>query len=172
MSYRVLPYVYQHGVATIPDAVLREVWDEIKAAGKHRVVWYSGGVETFAEFLAFIRRPGTLPVFVVDTRQPHICFMAWLTELRDRCAKAHFCGVRGIARGMVNAVLEYWDSFTAADGSPLFAVLTGITPETNADALRLVKISGFEVVGTIPNLCNIVDENRRVGGVISYRKGK
>jgi hypothetical protein len=50
----------------------------------------------------------------------------------------------------------------------LLKVLVGITPETHFTALKLVRLVGFTIMGTIPNFCDLVYEGKRVGAVISY----
>ena len=114
--YVVLPQVIlEDGSSSIPVPVWQSVWEEMFSTGKHRTVFYNGGVETFEEFAGFMGNPQTaLPVLVVDTDPVKPVLLAWLNGYTDGGAQAHFCGLGD--RPSIEAareVIRYWGTFPA-----------------------------------------------------------
>lgn len=170
MSYWLMPYTYleNEGAWSLPDRFLSEIFMKLQKQDKIQKTWYDGSVQTEADFRAFLQGKGNFPVFVFDDQDRPV-FLAWLNNLGPIFAQAHFCGIAPFRRGMAKAVLEYWFSMKG-NGQPFLQLLIGVTPATHTEAIRLLKIVGFTVVGTIPKLCYIRSRDEFVPGVISYHE--
>lgn len=167
-SYHIAPLFQQHGGLSISDEALLAIWRQIVAERKVEQLFYAGGIDTPRDFLSFIKSPQIIACIVLDldTRSP--CAIAWLTNVSGGAAFVHYCALGLFKRSTGKALLEYWCKFRNPDGTRLFHLLLGITPETNTAALRVLRIMGFTSIGTIPNYCHCEFEGGRRGGVISY----
>lgn len=155
------------GRRRITDDTLVDVWRRIVAEDKVEMVFYSGGVNTPAEFLEFILQPQLLVSLVVDaaTGQPRA--LGWLTNAGEGSAFAHYCVLGPFHRSVGRAMLAHWCGLKDAAGAPMFEILLGITPEVHTAALRLTRIMGFSTIGTIPRYCRCPHAGGRCGGVLS-----
>lgn len=162
--YVVLPQVIlDNGDSSIPIPVWQGIWQDIWERGRHRSVFYNGGIESFEDFARFMGDPAqALPVVVCDTDPVRPVLVAWLNGSLDGGAQAHFCGLGD--RPSVEAareVLRYWGTF------PNLRVVIGIIPESNAVAQRYAAAAGFLPCGLIPRLCTMAYEGRVENGVVS-----
>lgn len=163
-EYKVWPYaLMESGNWSIPDELILWIWDKMCESGREKHVFWNGCVRDGLSFIAFLRRYDTYPIVVVDTQKGEPCAIGWLNGVERTHALVHFCVLGKPWPGIGQAALEYWKSFG------LLKVLVGITPETNRPALKYVGKLGFEVVGTIPKLCEMHYDGTLVGGVVTYR---
>ena len=159
----VYPYVpLEDNKWSISDEMLVWIWKQIETEGKTEHLFYDGKIRDIASWLLFWRTPGRYPLIVWDTQDKRVVHIGWLSEVDDILAWAHHCAVGPYKRGAWEAVREYWQQF------PTVRLLMGKTPETNEKAIKFLKLCGFNIVGTIPWICNMFYEGKRVGGVISY----
>ena len=169
MRFQVWPYFRQEdGTWNLPDLFLAAAWSGIYTSGRYQHVFYSGQVKTFGEFVTFLQKKGTYPVFVVLDGAP--VFMAWLNGV-DAIAGvgfSHFCAIGPYRRGSADAVLDYWFGFRGPDGQPLLKVLCGVTPATCIVALKLLRLLGWVEAGRIPRFCRLAHDGTRADAVISY----
>jgi hypothetical protein len=167
IRYQLWPLVVENGVCNVPDEILIAVWRKMAIEGKAQKVFYDGHVFNDESWLAFMKSPNNLPVFVMDTVRVKMVFLAWLNNIEDTHALAHFCPLWRFRREAIQMVLDFWKSFKGQDGKPLFDIILGTTPETNPEAVAFVKRFGFQEIGTIPKLCNDIYNSVKCGGVIT-----
>lgn len=170
--WQIWPYAVVDGRSTIPEHILRGLWDQLEQEDKVQSLFHDGSVTNADQWVKFLGNPGVSPVISVDTEgTPRITFIGWLSDRGPMAAKAHFVSVGPYQRGAARAILRYWDSLIDDFGNPCVPMLVGVTPESNEKALRTIKTLGFKVIGTLPNFCAMAYEHpRKVGGVISYRE--
>jgi hypothetical protein len=171
MSDRYKPFLVlrnRDGSLNVPDEILAAIWENMQAQGKDKIVFYNGHIKTLFDWISFVHDPSNHFVLVMDTEEEAICGVTWINCLEDRAAKLHFCIIGPYKRGMGEAAMQVYDSYKWTDGTPLLQLLIGLTPECYESALKLVKMMGFKVVGTIPDACYLAYEDRRVGGVVTY----
>lgn len=152
--------VYDDGSCTIPDEVLIMVYYRLCEEGRYDSLFYDGAVTDVHQWLAFIKSRERLPLLVVNPQKGSIHCIAWLSDYSRGTPFVHFCLLGKHWRGVFPVILEYWKQFN-------FHVLLGITPETNTQALRIVRFAGFREIGTIPKVCPIAKTGQRVGGVLT-----
>ena len=168
MEYQVLPIAPTGMAGPVGDDHLAAVWGRLVAEQKVGHLFYSGGISTLDDFLRFVRSPDVAACLVSEEPSGEPVVIAWLTNIGNRSAFAHY-GVLGRPRRAAGrAVLDYWRSFRDPSGEPLIDVLLGITPDTHRLALRVLEIMGFTSLGTVPRYCNTVYDGIRTGGVISF----
>lgn len=153
---------------SIPDEPLVAIWRQIASEGKVGELFYAGGIDTPADFLGFIRSPQIIACIVLDLEMRAPCAIGWLTNASSGSAFVHYCVLGKPRRSAGKALLDYWCTLRAPDGQRLFRVLLGITPETHAAALRVIRIMGFTTLGTIPHYCQLDRGRAHCGAVISY----
>jgi hypothetical protein len=164
VALQIYPYVpLDNGAWSIPDSAMAAVWEQLEAEGKAEQLFYDGTVRDVPGWLEFIKRPQVFLLVVADPEAKRPVHVAWLKDVYDGVAWAHHCSLGRYHRGTWGAVLDYWRGF-----QPL-RLLLGLTPASNERAVKfLKKICGFTVVGTIPEICNLAYEGRRVDGIVSY----
>jgi hypothetical protein len=151
----------------VTDEALVDVWRRIVAENKVEMVFYSGGVNTPAEFFEFILQPRLLVSLVVDEATGRPRALGWLTNAGEGSAFAHYCVLGPFQRSVGRAMLAHWCGLKDAGGAPMLDILLGITPEVHTAALRLARIMGFSTIGTIPRYCRCPYAGGRCGGVLS-----
>jgi hypothetical protein len=162
--FEIYPLSYVNGEWTIPEEVLVGIWGQMVAEGKNKELFYDGTIKTPFEWMEFIKRPGTYPILVVEKKKKTVVHIAWLKDVFDIGAWAHHCSVGKYQRGAWEAVRDHWKKYF-----PSIKLVLGITPETMEKAIKFAeKICKFTIVGTIPLMCNLGYEGRRVGAIISY----
>jgi hypothetical protein len=152
----------------IPDEVLAAVWRKMVAEGKDKATFYDGGVNSEWAFIAYLKEPANQVTLIVDTKDNTVVMVAWLNGLEARGAKCHFCSIGPYRRGAGEEAVKFWSWWKWTDGTPLFKVIVGITPELYKAAVKALKLVGFTVIGTIPLMCELRHEGVRCGAVISY----
>jgi hypothetical protein len=165
-KFQVYPVVITPTFSNTPDAVLANIWYDLFAEDKTDILFYDGMIKTVDQWLAFIKAPWNFPVICHDS--DHIVAIAWLNNLDNAAARCHFAFIDDFQRDAGKAIINYWSGLKTVDekAEPIFKVLYGITPETNKLAVRVIKIMGFTIIGTIPYFCKANDE--LVGGILSY----
>lgn len=159
--YALWPCAFVDGQFSVPDEVLVCLWREMEATGKHKGLFYNGGVTDEVGWIDWLKSPANYPVLVIDSRRNSIVAVGWLNNTLDGAALAHFC-ILGLPFPEIGkAVLGYWSSVG------VLKVLVGFTPETNTMAIKYAEHIGFNRSGYIPQMCNMVYEGRRVGAVVT-----
>ena len=162
MNLIVWPYLKIENNWTISDEIISAAWDKMVGLNRVEPTWYDGSVKTREEFDAFLRDPYLFPVFVADADTMRLWVIAWLNDIVDGTARAHFCYLDRYHSDVFDKVLDYWKKIES------LRVITGITPESYKLVLRIIQRGGFQTAGTIPQICNMHYENRREGAVVSY----
>lgn len=154
----------------IPDVVLCGVWQRMCAEKRNRAFFWGGQVIDESGWLDFIKSPRNCPVFVIDTILADVVMFAILNGISGHIAQGHFCGIGQYHRGIGETVLNFWAGLKGTDEVPLLDTIWGITPSVFPNALRLIKLIGFVLLGEMPHMCHINDSeyNQTVPGVISY----
>ena len=168
MAFEVLPITPVGMTGPVGDELLTAIWRRLVNEQKVEQLFYGGGVATPEAFLKFVRAPDIAACLAVDLDSREPVVLAWLTNIGNRSAFAHYAVLGRPQRAAGRAVLDFWRSFRDRAGEPVIDVLLGITPDTHRLALRVLKIMGFTSIGTIPRYCDTAYEGRRTGGVISY----
>lgn len=162
MSLQVYPYVPINQGWSISDSVMAAIWLQLEQEGKVEHLFYDGSIRDIIGWLSHLKQPGTFPLVVADIDKSIPVHIAWLKDVADGVAWAHHCSIGKYRMGAWETVLEYWQLM------PL-RILLGLTPESNARAVKfLEKICHFHIVGTVPEVCNMAYQDKRVGGIISY----
>ncbi len=161
-NLEVYPYVHTGEGWSISDSVMAAIWLQLEQEGKVEHLFYDGIVRDITGWLAHLKQPGLFAAVVADTVQARPVHIVWLKDIWDGVAWAHHTSIGNYRRGVWETVIDYWSKFE-------LRLLLGLTPETNEKAIKfLSKICKFTIVGTIPGLCHMAYEDRRVGGVVSY----
>lgn len=160
--YFLWPMAQVDGEWSIPDAVWAMVWKRMVESGRVQATFYNGYIRTFDDWLSWVKSPSNIVVLVADSTSKNISVVAWLNNVSEGAAQAHFCFLNGLPRPEIGKmVLSYWSVF------PGLHVIIGLTPESHPEAVRYAGMIGFEIQGTIPSFCNLAYEGRRVGAVVS-----
>jgi len=162
MSFSVWPYMKDQGTWTIPYGVMFGVWDKMVELNRVKPTWYDGSVKTGIEFIGFMRDPKIFPALVVDPDVIGFKLLAWLSDFNDGVAKGHFCFLDKYDPEIGKTMIDFWRKIETV------RVIFGITPESYKTAMKIIQRLGFQIVGTIPDICNMVYLDRREGGMISY----
>lgn len=168
MDYTLVPYTQVNGEWSLPDHALAYVWREITNQGRGIQTFYDASVTTEQEFIYFMQDKRNLPVFVLDTEFKKIFMVAWLNSIIGRSAQSHFCCIGRYKRGTAEKILSFWSKFKHDDGKPLFLTIIGITPATYSAAIKLLKIAGYQILGTLPNACYMAEQGGYNPGIVSY----
>lgn len=165
--YAVIPVMRTDEGYTISDMTLEYIWEKIVEEKKDTTVFYNGAIANIGEFVAFMRREDVYPIVVYDVDDKMFTGIAWINNLNEGTAQAHFCTFNnGEPILMGHEVLNYWEQFP----KDLLGVVVGIIPNTNEKAIRFAKQIGFTVIGEIPNYCNTVYLDSRTPGVVMYKE--
>lgn len=171
-----IPYVKVNEEWTIPDELMRGLYQQMRKEGTDKTVFYSGTVKTEEEWMSMAKSGRThTAVLLQDSGAP--AAIGWLNNYSHKSAHAHWLCFKGIwgtplTKEAIDKSLRYWFHFHA-DGDPLFDVLLGIWPEDNKYIRKFAEEAGFTVIGTIPSLLYNYWEDRTVGAVFSYiERGK
>lgn len=164
-KFTIYPVVQIDGKWSVPDEVLVGIWAQIEAEGKVQHLMYDGTIRTPIDWVAFLHRPGTFPLLVVDPDQKTVVHIAWLKDLFDVGGWVHHCSVGRYQRGAWEAVRDHWRQYFTG-----VKLLLGLTPVTNEKAVKfLERICKFTIVGTVPQMCRMAYEgDKRVPAVLSY----
>jgi hypothetical protein len=167
-NFQVWPYVKTQTGWSIPDELMWYVWTRLEKEGKVEKLFWGGNVYDTFDFMDFLRRPTNHPLLLVDMDAGKPCAVAWLNGIEGNHAIAHFAILGNYRRGMGSTVFEFWRQFRRDDGEPLVKVLMGFTPANNDKAVKFTRYLGFQILGTVPHLCELPYENKTVGAVVSY----
>ena len=168
MPYAIIPLRQSDGKQLLADTILEAVWQQIVAEGKVASLFYSGGINSAADFLAYIKASHLHVIFVVESATSQLKGIGWLTNVSGGTGFVHYCMLGPLRRSVGKAAIDYWCGLQRTDGQPWLHVLMGITPEYHTAALRVIRIMGFTSLETIPSYCASKDGQGRCGGVISY----
>lgn len=144
----------------LSDGVLKDIYDKCEDEGTLRTVFYEGRIQNVDQFIAMMKNPVNLPVFVFRGYVP-IGF-AWLNGCSGYHAFGHFCFMRESwgkdSKEAAALIMHYWMSMTRDDGQPMFDVILGTVPAFNRRACDFVQAIGFKKVGEIPHMMRVHGE--------------
>jgi hypothetical protein len=165
MNYRIHPVICTSTYWNTADSVLANVWYDLYAEDKLKDLFYDDSITTLDAWLGWIKMPFNFPVLCLSEKD--VVAIAWLNNLDYKTARCHFAFIGDFHRDAGKTILKYWeDMISPEDGKKMFKTLYGVTPERNELAVRVIKVMGFTILGTIPNFCKWHGES--VGGVVSY----
>lgn len=172
---RLLAYTAIDGIPTFPDSFVRGLFERMQEEDTVHDVFCDGSVTTAEEFLRMMKF-GSNQLFVIEFNGKMGGF-CWLNGFEHRRAWFHFCFFNALrGKDAVEAgreVIRELLNMESAAGSPMFDLLTGLTPETNTAALRWVRRLGGQILGTLPEAVWDSARGESVSGVISYvERGK
>lgn len=146
---------------------MAQIWAQIVAEKNDKLLFYDGAVTDLQGWLNYIYCPQNHVVVIADesSRPYHI---AWINKYYQGHAFLHHCALGKYDRRSWPLVRDHWANMKYNDGKSIINVLLGVTPVTNTLATRLVKILGWSIIGCVPFLCFLANENRHVAGMISY----
>lgn len=160
--YYLWPMALVDGEWSIPDQVWAHVWGIMVKTGRAERLFYNGYIRTYDDWILWVKDRSNLVVLAVDSKSKKFACVAWLNNIAEGAAQAHFCFIESMPRPDIGkSVLAYWSGF------PGLYVITGLTPESHPEAVRYAEMIGFAIQGTIPSFCNLAYEGRRVGAVVS-----
>lgn len=139
----IIPYVEIDGARTVSDVYLIGVYNQLVEDGTADIVFSRGEVKTAQEFIALMKHPNNLPLFLVVDQS--IKGVAWLNHLSGNYAFGHFAFFKetwGNTREMGEKIINYWFSFPG-DNGPLLDVIVGMVPSKNPRAIKFVQKLGF-----------------------------
>ncbi len=165
MDLKLWPLVHIEGKCTVHDDVLAGLWAEMQMNGKIEATFWDGSIKTVQEFVAYMKSNLNFVTLVVDLDKQKIVALFWLNNFQHGTAHAHFCFTDHYVPGAAEMVTTYWKSFK------IDRVFIGITPESYTPVVKLMGKLGFQMVGTIPDYCDMVYRERREGAVIAYLLG-
>jgi hypothetical protein len=151
----------------VPDVVLRGVWHRMVQTGAARAFFHEMDDPTEENWLCFLKRPGNMVIFIVDRDAQDVCLVAVLNNAKHGSVQGHFCPVGPYKRGAGTAVLDFWSDIKDEAGRHMVKVVWGTTPATADRVVRLIRLLGFTVLGTIPHMFRTRD-GADEGAVISF----
>lgn len=142
------------------------IWNQIIAENKYHDLFYDGTVKDLREWLEYIYNKNNHVSLVLDNAG-HIYHIAWINKFSNGHGFLHHCSLGNYNRGTWPTLKAYFQGMMFND-QPVIKTLMGVTPESNTKAVRLLKIIGWTILGTIPGICYLANENKHVGGVVSF----
>ncbi len=161
MNLTLWPYIKTETGWSIPDELMRGIWTSMLVNERVQPTFYDGTVKNDREFFTYFQDGKNHAVLVCDEEDMSLVLLAWLNNVDDGTAYAHFCFLDKFSRDGMKKVLQYWKSF------PL-NIIVGVTPESYEILIKVIEKCGLTILGTIPSMCNMVYLGRREGGVISF----
>ena len=164
----IMPYIELKDGWSIPMDVMGQIYLRMVEENKADTLFYSNDMKDPYDFVAFMQDKNNWPV-VIFNDEMDVGMVAWLNQMNDGNAQAHFCTFKGHnPLKMGKALLEWWGDYKDDNGVRCFKTIVGITPETYYMALKYIGKLGFTQIGTLPNFCYLEKKGIRVGGVVSY----
>jgi RimJ/RimL family protein N-acetyltransferase len=165
-----IPYINIDGTWTLPDDVMRGLYQLIVHDETDKVFFYGGMVRNGDDFIQACRNNSNPCVVLEDNGDP--VAIAWLNNLEGKSAHAHWIAFKrvwgtGKAQEAATRILKYWFGFKY-DGIPLFEVIVGVYPDNNKFIDNFVRKLGFTIIGNIPHLLQNNLTNRSMGANIAY----
>jgi hypothetical protein len=158
----VMPYTLLDDEWSLTDRHMTEIWLQMEREDNIKYAFFDGSVRSLEEWLSFVKQPDVFVAVVIDVERNIPVHVVWLSNASGPTAWAHHCVLGKYRRGAWEAVRAYWKN-------SVLRIIFGCTPETNKMAIKfLTKIGRFTVAGTLPELCYLAYENKRVGGTLSY----
>lgn len=155
--------------------ILVVLWQLLEAENKVKNLFHDGSVTTLLDWIQVMNNDNILPCVIMGredgAEQPYqykAHAIAWLNQYSYHTARCHFVVIGQYHRKIGETIIDYWYNIRDAEGKRLINVVVGVTPETNTAMLKLVKLMGFSVIGTIPQACYMAYDGCSVGGVVSY----
>jgi hypothetical protein len=168
MNLQPWPYVQFNGEWSIPDIILGLVWKKLEENGKIEELFYEGGMRTVVEFIEFFQNPNRFLIFVADADSKKVIAIGFLTNFDSNKAYVHFSFIDEFEPSAGKVAIDFWRQMTDGNGNKVLDVLIGVTPESYPKVIKIINKWGFQVIGTIPLICNMFYKNKKEGGIISY----
>lgn len=153
---QIVGYVEVDGVRTFSDRTMNAIYETLVKERTLDIVFSDDRIETFPQFLEVMKNPVNIVSLILI--EGEIVGVAWLNQAHKNHAFVHYAlfkKVWGIhTLQIADACLNYWFSFTGADGQLMIDVLLGQTPEWNRRAINYTKRLGWTVLGTVPLIAN------------------
>ena len=162
-----VPVVKVDGELSVPAEVMVSIWHRICYEGKQDLLFYDGTVTDLKGWIDYIYNPQNYVVLIVDA-VGDVRHIAWINKYYQGSGFVHHCSIGNYHRKTWPTLKAYWQGFKDDDGKPLIYTVMGVTPTTNEKAVKLLRVIGWHEIGVIPGICYVANENRYVGGVISY----
>jgi hypothetical protein len=154
---------YDANSANIPDGWFHHFWKCMSEDNLIKVVFYSGKV-TDAYGFTLLLKTNVLPVMIFRKEDTMPMAMAWLSDIADHRAFAHFCCLKrswGNTKEIADLVFDFWFNKLG------LKLLMGLTPTRNKMAVHFLKEIGMNIVGEIPMAVSI--EDKFESAIISYK---
>jgi hypothetical protein len=161
-NYQLLAGQDINGTYSVPDIILKEIWQRLCEEKKVEKVFYDGYVTDVEKWLEYVKKTDNHFVFVVNVKEKKICGGAWLKGLTTSTAMSHFFFLGAFHIIMTEMIKQYWKSVFRN------IVLIGYTPDNNGPAIKLARLMGYTKMGQIPNGVYLAYEKKYVAASISY----
>jgi hypothetical protein len=161
-----LPLVKTDNGLSVPAEVMVNVWLQICNEGKQDSLFYDGAVKNLKDWIDYIYNPSNHVVLIID-ELGHVYHIAWINKYYQGSGFVHHCSLGNYNRRTWPTLKKYWQNMKN-NGESLVKTVMGVTPVTNHKAIKLLKIIGWNMIGCIPNICFLANENRHIAGMISY----
>jgi RimJ/RimL family protein N-acetyltransferase len=153
--FALLPYDRSKGI--LKADILHRIYDRLHAEDLYKTVFHDNPDMDLLDFMNFFSFP-SVSLQVIATIEgdefKDIAGISWLSGLESyghdaQRGIASFCVFRDYQRPdttdfMANFVMDYWFNFLKLD------IVVGMTPVSNALALRFIKRIGFQPIGVLP----------------------
>lgn len=168
----IVPYVWMGDHWSLPNSVMRLMWNMMVEDKTDETVFCSGVVGNEAEFIRFMQNPGNVVMTQWIDDDP--VFIGWLNSFSLCSASAHFNCFSRIwgtqsREAMQNAV-DYWFGMMKQNGDPLLQTIIGMIPDDNQRAIKSVSELGFTWLGTIPGYSFNIYTDKPIGMTVGYIK--
>lgn len=172
---KIIPYIQQNGLCTIPDEYFGLIWRMMVEEGTHTKVFAAGGVKSEIQFIECMKKNDKLIMLITDDENNPLV-ISWVNNIYDGHAFIHFNTFKRTWRNnsinLLKLSADYWLSKKdPATGEQILHVLMGAIPENNRLAVRAVKKCGAIEVGKIPNYFTSID-GKRTGVYLCYLEAK
>ena len=168
-----MPYTIQDGIPSMSDSYIMGMYDLMEKHHMLRWVFFSGGINSKEEWLAFIKKRVSPYFAIVDWSEkdaddyPKTYGHVLLTECKAKAATVHFCFFRCNDKPQYTAkfckeVMEIMD----------YTFLQGIVPATNWRINKFNEsVPGCKKLAVLPNAAWDAKENKVVDAVLYHFEG-
>lgn len=155
-----LPYTKCGECWSLPDMAILKFASDARESGLLNTVFHDGKMQEPKEFLAAMKRPENLPVFIADCGK--MIGFAWLNGISEFHAFPHFGFIEGAPYYEAGSeVLSYWSKFST------IKTLIGVLAASNKTAIVYAMRLGFKSAGTVPSMLDV--HGVPTDGCVMYR---
>mgnify|MGYP001585467778 CR=1 FL=1 len=170
-KYQLMPIAKVNGAWSVPDELLRGLWNKHEGCESFKKVFYDGAIANAEQWIEFLHSDKIYPVLVIaNSVPPRIVSAAWMVPDLDRNIHIHYCPLTRIGWKVEigKIIIEYWKNFRDADGTPLVLGVLSITPAHYISANKFLLRLGLKVVGVLPEHSTMAYEERRADMTVYY----